>query len=114
MSYTPTTWQTGDIVTSGKLNKLENGVASSGSALVVHANEYGMLDKTWKEIHDAMLDGLVAVVRDGGVQGVSSSFVQQAYSYDGNYVIGFVDYDGMTIDFLSDSANDYPVYSAPT
>jgi len=26
MSYTPTEWQTGDIVTANKLNKLENGV----------------------------------------------------------------------------------------
>lgn len=30
MSYTPTNWQTGDVVTAEKLNKLENGVASGG------------------------------------------------------------------------------------
>ena len=30
MSYTPTTWATGDTVTATKLNKLENGVASAG------------------------------------------------------------------------------------
>ena len=30
MSYEPTTWQTGDVVTSTKLNKLEQGVAAGG------------------------------------------------------------------------------------
>lgn len=30
MSYEPTVWKTGDIVSSEKLNKLENGVANSG------------------------------------------------------------------------------------
>ena len=30
MSYTPTTWATGDSVTATKLNKLEQGVANAG------------------------------------------------------------------------------------
>lgn len=30
MAYTPTEWQSGDIVTSEKLNKIENGIASAG------------------------------------------------------------------------------------
>lgn len=30
MSYEPTVWKTGDIVSSEKLNKLENGVVNSG------------------------------------------------------------------------------------
>lgn len=33
MAYTPTTWKSGDVVTSAKLNKLEQGV--SGSVFVV-------------------------------------------------------------------------------
>ena len=31
MSYTPTTWATGDVITAEKLNKLEGGVANAGS-----------------------------------------------------------------------------------
>lgn len=31
MSYSPTTWKSGDVVTSAKLNKLEQGVAEAGS-----------------------------------------------------------------------------------
>ena len=30
MAYTPTEWQSGDIVTSEKLNKIENGIAGAG------------------------------------------------------------------------------------
>lgn len=30
MSYTPTTWATGDTITAQKMNKLENGVANAG------------------------------------------------------------------------------------
>ncbi len=32
MSYEPTNWKTGDVVTSAKLNKLEQGVADAGGA----------------------------------------------------------------------------------
>lgn len=30
MSYTPTTWTTGDTVTATKMNKIENGIANAG------------------------------------------------------------------------------------
>ena len=30
MSYTPTTWTTGDTITATKLNKMEQGIASAG------------------------------------------------------------------------------------
>lgn len=33
MAYEPTVWATGDVVTSQKLNKLEEGVANSGGGL---------------------------------------------------------------------------------
>lgn len=34
MAYTPTTWTSGDIITSQKLNKIENGVANNNNNLV--------------------------------------------------------------------------------
>lgn len=33
MAYEPTIWNTGDIITKEKLNKLENGVKSAGEGL---------------------------------------------------------------------------------
>ena len=53
MSYIKTMWSDGDVITAEKLNKLENGMAQTGSVLIVHINE-GTLDKTWQEIYDAM------------------------------------------------------------
>lgn len=61
MAYEPTVWKSGDVITSTKLNKLENGVAEAGGGtgggvLVVNATSTEtevVLDKTWKEIYDA-------------------------------------------------------------
>lgn len=54
MSYEPTNWRDGDVVTSAKLNKIEQGIAAGGGVLIVHINEQGVLDKTWQEIYDAV------------------------------------------------------------
>lgn len=55
MGYTPTVWQTGDIVTSEKLNKIENGIADAVGVLVVTMSGDSMTtDKTWQEIYDAL------------------------------------------------------------
>lgn len=35
MSYEPTNWKSGDVVTSAKLNKLEQGVADAGGVMLV-------------------------------------------------------------------------------
>lgn len=44
MSYTPTNWKAGDTVTSAKLNKIEQGIASAGGANILVAN--GILDSS--------------------------------------------------------------------
>jgi len=54
MSYEPTVWKKGDIVTSEKLNKIENGIANCGNIMVVNYDpEVNRTDKTWQEIYDA-------------------------------------------------------------
>ena len=68
MSYTPTTWTTGDTITATKLNKIENGVANAGSVLICNssyssqASAY-VLDKTVQEIYDALLAGTPAYIK---------------------------------------------------
>ncbi len=42
MSYTPTTWMTGDTITATKLNKLEQGVANGGGYDLVIASRAGI------------------------------------------------------------------------
>ena len=47
MSYTPTSWNTGDTITASALNKIENGIADAGGASwdavirLVHAENSG-------------------------------------------------------------------------
>ena len=60
MAYNPTNWQTGDVVTSAKLNKIEDGIANSGAVLCLrptYENRTLTLDKTYKEIFDAVSGG---------------------------------------------------------
>ena len=68
MSYTPTTWTTGDTITATKLNKIENGIASAGSVLICTSSydsneDKFVLDKTAGEIYDALLAGTPVYIK---------------------------------------------------
>lgn len=92
MSYNPTTWTTGDTITATALNKIEQGVANAGSVLICTATSTGsnyVLDKTVKEIYDALLSGTPAYIKfQYGVLGsdyVSNLYLApiiKIYSYD--------------------------------
>ena len=73
MSYVPTEWETGDIVTAEKLNNIENGIVNNNIYIVsITSNiedstgdETLTLDKTWQEISDAAQSGkLVKFIRN--------------------------------------------------
>lgn len=57
MAYEPTTWAAGDVVTSAKLNKLEQGVVNAGDVFVVtitpSSATAATADKTFAEIKAA-------------------------------------------------------------
>ena len=68
MSYTPTTWQTGDTVTATKLNNMETGIENAANAFIVTltptALDYsGTMDKTVAEISGAFEAGRKIVFR---------------------------------------------------
>lgn len=48
MSYTPTTWTTGDTITATAMNKIENGIANAGGSSwdavirLTHSNDSGI------------------------------------------------------------------------
>ena len=105
MSYEPTTWKDGDLVTSAKLNKLENGVAAAGGASILIANidiETNTLDKTWQEIHDADICFISRVAEPykmlGWVMGIAN---------ENNAYIIQTFFDGEII-FSASNPNDYP------
>ncbi len=63
--YEKQTWKTGDVITEEKLNHMEDGIASGG-VLIVNDNvdsdtNTHTLDKTWKEIKDAYINGVVLI-----------------------------------------------------
>lgn len=65
MSYEKQTWQTGDVVTSAKLNHMEDGIAAGGDVFVVHYDGgTSTSDKSLSEIMSAISDGYVVILVD--------------------------------------------------
>lgn len=70
MAYEKQTWQTGDVITSAKLNHMEDGIANIGDTLVISGfsrdentgDVVGTSNKTWQEIHDALVNGKRCVI----------------------------------------------------
>ena len=65
MAYEPTTWKSGDVVTSAKLNKLENGVAAAGGVFVIHKTVVegtATLDANYNQVSAAIEAGKIPVV----------------------------------------------------
>lgn len=112
MAYTPTEWQSGDIVTSAKLNKIENGIASAGGGGVLVANSDATtyaLDKTWQEIKDA--DFSVVTLDQGGTRlymYVVSIYINLGTDYT-VAVLNFASGTPALINFVATSADGYPV-----
>lgn len=121
MSYTPTKWVTGDIVTSEKLNKLENGLASvdAGASIVFATLDISTqaLNKTWQEIADA---DVAYIVLANASRTMKMPVVDcLAESNNLHYVAALgvakvtgendeVTFESMLFTFVASSADDYP------
>ena len=109
MSYEPTIWKDGDLVTSAKLNKMEQGIAAGGGILIVHEDEVtSTLNKTWQEIYDADVCYLI-LDKDGDK---SISLVTSAYN-KGICVITALAANllgPIVLEYRSNSPDDYPIY----
>lgn len=120
MSYTPTEWKSGDIVTSEKLNKLEQGVASGGTGGILVATidmDTMTFDKTWKQIHDAsfVAASMTAVEGDPPYSKLFT-FVIDAFRSSGSggeqlYFVRAFNPDNVEapMTFNTDSEDGYPV-----
>ena len=75
--------------------------SSGGGVLVVHEDENKALDKTWQEIHDAMLQGLVVISSTDG----DNSFLTVCTQVQNNEVEYFVISNDS---YVTDSPNGYP------
>ena len=65
MSYTPTEWKTGDIVTAQKLNKIETGIGGNHIEIINVVNDNGTMtkDKTFNEIFEIIQNGNLPILR---------------------------------------------------
>lgn len=105
MNYTPTTWKTGDKISSAGLNHIEQGIAAlySGGILLVK-NNGGVLDKTAAEIWGAMQTGLVLVDSGDGVSNLTIDLISSA-SHESSYTFTTTPSD---VTYTAASDNDYP------
>ena len=103
MSYTPTNWKSGDVVTSAKLNNIESGIVNS--VLVVTMDTNNALDHTYAEIEAANYV-VYKYAPDGGVAAFSPI---NMYGFtQGVYMVGF-EIDGNMTAYTASSKDEYPV-----
>jgi len=84
MSYTPTEWKTGDVITADKLNNMESGILNGGSVypvrmMVVPPEGEGgpsyTLQKAFGEIKNAIEYGSMVVVFVSNSNGPTTTLV---------------------------------------
>lgn len=103
--YVKQNWQTGDVVTSAKLNHMEDGIAGGG--VLVVTSDGTALDKTWQEIHDAM--PAVWVTNETGTL---FNPVVTAFGGEGNYGVGVWNYQQQNASmYVAESADGYPSFT---
>ena len=105
--YTKTVWATGDIVTSEKLNNIENAL-SGLLPLFLHVNsETGALDHTWNEIHEALASRVVVLCIDGSPFRTQIIGIKSAHGEGTPYIISTTD---QQYGFQCADQDDYPVF----
>lgn len=121
--YEKQTWVTGEVITKEKLNHMEDGIANGGSgSFVIGVNqETGALNKTWKEIHDALISGqyVVCISSDGdnivGVSRVEAALTQfspGSSSVEYDVILSsctFLDHKMVFYDCIAESEDGYPI-----
>lgn len=113
MSYEPTNWKSGDVVTSAKLNKLEQGVAAAGGVLVVNVTE-SEVEGSMVSTCDKTAGEMAAALESGGIifrvgYGDDSNYytLVNASVAAGNYSFS----DSGSITYEAASASEYPTSS---
>ena len=111
MSYEPTNWQAGDIVTSAKLNKIEQGIASRDmvEGIMEINSSIITLNKTWQEIWDNNYTIIVFINKN------DSSFksfipILTLMTNEGTYTV-MAGTSSSIKNFTCNSPYDYPTYN---
>lgn len=124
MPYVKQTWQTGDVVTSAKLNHMEDGIAAGGggggggvfSMTATHNEDTNsfVLDKTAGEILNAFKAKQCPVAFFFQDDDNISILPFDGFSYfEGFYHFWSDDGSGNDADFNATSLSEYPAWAAP-
>lgn len=111
MSYEAKTWSAGDTVTSAHLNRIEQGIANAGGVTIIHISEdngYLVMDKTWQEIYDAMMNGACIVEQSTDN---SISLIRQVRQDTDKYYVFVANSISSGMSYSCSSPNDYPKYA---
>lgn len=116
MSYTPTVWKSGDVVTSTKLNKIEQGIANAGGGggaffvPITYQSGATTAGKTAGEIVTAIANGSNILFTEEEESGTNYYPLTYSFVGDGDYAFAFIaDTETHLTVFLSaPSADDYP------
>ena len=120
MSYTKTTWQTGDTVTAEKLNNIENGIEDiytddNPIFVVIEDADTSTLSKTYAEIVSALTAHKVCIIFVTYIEeegpAYFSLFINGAFfSVDNNKfcVETYNPSSNETLSFVAETENDYP------
>ena len=110
MSYTPTTWVTGDTITATKLNKMEQGIAGAGAGDILFdiGVADGVLDKTWTEIYTAVASGKIVRILESGEGFAFSAYVAAANTDEEFWYVYLAGENGW---YQTSTANGYPEFT---
>lgn len=111
MAYEKTTWQSGDVVTSEKLNNIENGIASR-DVLICDITEGNTLNQKAGDVWNAYLNGRAVLLRtpdrlDPNATNLFSLFCAENTS--GGIMVYFFNPDA-PFKFFAETADDYLEY----
>ena len=106
MAYTPTVWETGDVITAAKLNKAEAGIQDANAdVLLVSEGESDTLNKKFSEIFSAYPKVFFVETSE---EGTHYAPIAAFFVGEGVYVVNM--YDGS--DYVATTEDGYPVKSA--
>lgn len=106
MTYTPTIWQTGDIITAIKLNHMENGISNAGSGydIILHEIVPSNNDPTLTGTGISLADAIQKVqngenvsllfINEVTAENRNGVFSSNSAIVDENYIYFGLNYDG--------------------
>lgn len=117
MSYDKQTWVSGEVITATKLNHIEDGLenAGGGGGLVINRtddedNSQLVLDKTFKEIKDALVAGIPCIIIDDTYDTKYYTMVTSAVADPDLNQYSVLDGTESRTSYLTNSENGYPSY----